>query len=257
MQAIITAGGTLKADDPLFAETGIALKALLPIGGKPMIRWVADALIGSKYVERLVIVGLKPGDFDDSGLPVDYVASRGNIVDNVLAGWEQVERTEPDATKVLLCSSDIPLITPQIVDEFVETCLADDADVHYTIVEKQTMEARFPHSNRTFTRMKGGSYAGGDILLVDRKAVKANLELIRGLTGQRKNFLAQARMIGFVFIFRFLFRLMDVKEAEWRAGKALNLNGRVLDYPRAEVAMDVDKLHQYHLVKRELEAQVA
>jgi len=257
MQAIITAGGTLKADDPLFAETGIAVKALLPIGGKPMIRWVADALIGSKYVDRLVVVGLKPGDFDAGDIPIDYVENHGNIVDNVLAGWAQVQQTEPDADKAILCSSDIPLITPQIVDEFVETCLAEDADIYYTIVEKKTMEARFPNSNRTFTRMKGGSYAGGDIMMLDRRATKANLELVRGLTGERKNFFAQARMIGFVFIFRFLFRLMDVKEAEWRAGKALNLNGRVLDYPRAEVAMDVDKLHQYHLVKRELEARAA
>ncbi|MFQ5577691.1 MAG: serine hydrolase, partial [Anaerolineae bacterium] len=102
-----------------------------------------------------------------------------------------------------------------------------------------------------------GRYAGGDMVMLDRRAIHANIELFRGLTGERKNFVAQARMVGFVFIFKFLFRMMDIYEAAERAGKALNIDGRVLDYPRAEVAMDVDKLHQYLLVKNELEASLA
>jgi len=257
MQAIITAGGTFNADDPLFIETGIAKKALLPMGGKTMIRWVAEALIGSKHIDGLVVVGLQPDEFEADDIPVAYVENQGNIVDNVLAGMRQVEQIDPDFKKVVLCSSDIPLITPKIVDGFVETCLADDGDLHYTVVEEKVMEARFPHSNRTFTRLKGGRYAGGDILMLDRAPVNANVELIRGLTGQRKHFLAQARMLGFTFIFRFLFGLMDLPEATVRASKILNLDGQVLDYPHAEVGMDVDKLNQYVLVKNDLEARLA
>jgi hypothetical protein len=102
--------------------------------------------------------------------------------------------------------------------------------------------------------MKGGRYAGGDVLMIDPRAVNANIDMFRTATGHRKNFLQQARLIGFVFIFRFLFRLMDLREAEWRASKALNVRGRVLDYLRAEIGMDVDKLHHLQLVKQELEA---
>jgi len=254
MQAIITAGGTFKADDPLFIETGIAKKALLPMGGKPMIQWVAEALIGSKHIDGLVVVGLKAGNFEAGDMPVAYVENQGSIVDNVLAGMHQVEEIDPDSRKVILCSSDIPLITPKIIDGFVETCLANDGDLHYAVVEEKTMEARFPHSNRTFTPLKGGRYAGGDILMLNMAPVHANIELVRGLTSRRKNFLAQARMLGFGFIFRFLFRLMDLQEAAQRGSKILNLKGCVLDYPQAEVAMDVDKLNQYLLVKEDLEA---
>lgn len=257
MQAIVTAGGTFKADDPLFIETGIAKKALLPMGGKPMVQWVADALMASKYIDGLVVVGLKAGDVDLGPKPVHYAESRGNIVDNNLTGMETVLKIDPTASKVVLCSSDIPLITGEIVDEFVETCLATENDIYYTVVEEKTMEKRFPNSKRTFTPLKGGCYAGGDILLADKVTLKINLDLVRGLTGERKNFLAQARMLGFVFIFKFLFRMMDIYEASERASKILNVNGRVLDYPRAEVAMDVDKLHQYLMVKKELEANPA
>ncbi|MFQ5578127.1 MAG: NTP transferase domain-containing protein, partial [Anaerolineae bacterium] len=151
MQAIITAGGMFKADNPLFIETGIANKALLPIGGKPMVQWVAEALGESQHVDGLVVVGLKDGDFDSGSTPVQYLESRGNLVDNVLAGIDAAQGADPAADKAILCSSDIPLITGPIVDEFVQTCLADDAEIHYAVVEEKTMEARFPNSNRTFT----------------------------------------------------------------------------------------------------------
>lgn len=258
MQAILTAGGTFEADNPLFIETGIAKKALLPMGGKPMIEWVAEALAGSKYIDGLVVVGLEPDKLKLLSLPIHYVADQGSIVDNALAGLNKVIEIDPNSDLVVLCSSDIPLITSKIVDEFVETCQKVEADLYYTVVGEQTMEARFPNSKRTFTPMKGGRYSGGDLIMAHKDvAQKANMDLVRGLTGERKNFFNQARMVGFGFIFRFIFRLMDLDEAAVRASKALNVTGRVFNYPRGEVGMDVDKLHQYLMVKADLEARLA
>ena len=142
-----------------------------------------------------------------------------------------------------------------MVDEFIDTCLQQEGQIYYAVIEEKTMEARFPNSKRTFTPLKGGRYAGADLLMVDTRAVNYNIELFRGATGHRKNFLAQARLVGFTFIFRFVFRLMDLREAEARAAKAFNVSGHVLDYHRAEIAMDVDKMSHYDLVKKELEAR--
>ena len=108
MQAIITAGGSLKADSPLFLETGIAKKALIPIVGKTMMQWVTDALTGSDQVDGLVVVGLQEGDVDPRGKPIHFVADHGSIVDNVLAGIDKVKEVAPESYKVLLSSSDIP-----------------------------------------------------------------------------------------------------------------------------------------------------
>ena len=255
MLALITAGGTLKADSPLFLETGIAKKGLIPIGDKPMVQWVADAIVGSDRIDGLIVVGLNEGAVQACGKPVYYVADQGSLVDNVLAGVELARQIAPTTYKILLSSSDIPLITTEIVDEFIDICLEKEGEIHYTVIEQKTMEARFPNSRRTFTPLKDGRYAGGDLLMIDTRAMNPNIELFRGATGHRKNFLAQARLIGFTFIFRFLFRLMDLKEGERRARKAFNVSGHILNYHRAEIAMDVDKLHHYQLVKQELEAR--
>lgn len=257
MQAIITAGGALKPNDALFLKTGIPKKGLIPIAGKTMVQWVADAIIASDHIDGLIVVGLKDGDVDPGGKPIHYVEDHGGLVDNVLAGADAAKVIAPDSHKTLLSSSDIPLLTTDLVDEFIDICLSKEGMIHYTVIQKETMEARFPNSNRTFTRLKGGSYGGGDLLMIDSRAINYNIELFRGATGHRKNFLRQAQLVGFTFIFRFLFRLMDLEEAEERARKAFNLHGHVLNYHRAEIAMDVDKLHHYELVKRELEATVA
>jgi molybdopterin-guanine dinucleotide biosynthesis protein A len=253
MEAIITAGGICAPDDPLYARTGIAKKALIPLAGQPMIKWVIDALIGSGLINHIVIVGLKPAELDFSQPALCFIDSRDGLLDNVLAGVDEVRKINPQAAKVLLCSSDIPLITPEIVRGFVEECGSQEADIYYAVVEEKTMEARFPNSKRTFVPFKGGRYSGGDLFLVDMAAARGNIELFRSLTGSRKNYLAQAQMLGLGFILRFILRLMTIDEAAERARQRMNLNTRVVATRFAELGMDLDKPHQYDMIKAELE----
>ena len=58
MDAIITAGGIPKPEDPLYPFTQGISKALLEIAGKPMIQWVLDALNEAATIDNIVIVGL-------------------------------------------------------------------------------------------------------------------------------------------------------------------------------------------------------
>ncbi|MBE7551182.1 MAG: NTP transferase domain-containing protein [Anaerolineales bacterium] len=253
MEAIITAGGISAPDDPLFTQTGVAKKALIPLAGQPMINWIVEALIGSGLIDHIVIVGLKPDELSLDHPSLCFIDAREGLLDNVLAGVDKVREINPQAKKILLCSSDIPLITPEIVRGFIEECGSQEADVYYAIVEEKTMEARFPSSKRTFVPFRGGRYSGGDLFLIDMVAAKGNVELFRSLTGSRKNYLDQARMLGLGFILRFLLRLMTVDEAAERARQRMNLNARVVVTRFAELGMDLDKPHQYDIIKAELE----
>ena len=257
MDAIITAGGLNLPGDPLYELTGVEKKALIPLAGRPMIGWVVDALARSGLVEHIIVVGLEPDEANFGDAPIYFVDSTGEMIDNILAGLERLREINPSTKKILLCSSDIPLITPEIVRGFIEECSSQEADTYYAIVEEKTMEARFPGSKRTFVPFKGGRYSGGDIFLVDVVATEANVNLFRSLSGSRKNYLNQARMLGWGFIIRFLLRMMTVYEATERARKTLKLNARVVDTCFAELGMDLDKPHQYELIKASLEEREA
>jgi GTP:adenosylcobinamide-phosphate guanylyltransferase len=244
-------------DDPLYAITKVEKKALIPLVSRPMISWVLDALRGSGVVDHIVVVGLKRQDLASEDHQLHFVDSVGGMVDNIFAGLNKLQEVNPSVEKILLFSSDIPLITPEIVRGFVEECGSQEADIYYAVIEEKTMEARFPGSRRTFVPFKGGRYSGGDALLVDVAATAGNVELARALTGSRKNYLDQARMLGFGFIIRFLLRMMTVYEAAERAAQKANLNGRVVNTRFAELGMDLDKPHQYEIIKADLEKREA
>lgn len=254
MEAIVTAGGISAPDDPLYVLTGVAKKALIPLAGQPMISWIVDALVGSGLIEHIVIVGLHPGEVTFKGdAPLFFVDSTGSLIDNILAGTATTREINPDVKKILLCASDIPLITPEIVSGFIAECGSQEAEAYYPVVEEKIMEARFPGSKRSYIPFKGGRYCGGDIFLFDIAAIKGKVELLRALAASRKNYWGQVRKLGPGFIFRFLLRQMTVHEAAERVGDKINLTARVVETRLAELGMDLDKPCQYHLIKACLE----
>jgi len=199
------------------------------------------------------VVGLTPRELTHKDNRLHFVEPAGSLVDNIFAGLKKLQSMNPAVKKILLFSSDIPLVTPQIVRGFIEECGSQEADIYYAIVEEKTMEARFPNSQRTFVPFKEGRYSGRDAFLLDVAAASGNADLARSLTGSRKNYLQQARMLGFVFILRFLLRRMTVQEAAKRASQKVKLDGRVVDTRYAELGMDLDKLHHYEIIKEHLE----
>lgn len=258
MDAIVLAGGINRPDDPLFALTGVEKKALIPLAGKPMVNWVVEALTGSGLVRYIVVIGLKSDEVNFGEAPVHFVDGAGGMIDNVLMALAKLKEVNPATKKILLTMSDIPLITPEIVRGFVEECGSQEADIYYAVVEERTMNTRFPDSRRTFVPLKGGRYGGGDIYLADVTAPdKTDMDLFRSLTDSRKNYLAQARILGLGFVIRFLLRMATVHDAAERACKVLNLEARVVDTRFAELGMDVDKPHQYEIIKMALEKREA
>src|SRR5712692_3564950 len=137
IDAVIIAGGIPKPDEPLYPLTQGKSKALLPIGGKPMVQWVLEALDGSAAVGRVVVAGLAPGDAAlTSAKELIYLPNAGSMIG----------------------SADIPCLTAPIVDWMVNTCLTSDHEIYYGLISEADMERRFPGSRRSYFALKEGRY---------------------------------------------------------------------------------------------------
>ncbi len=255
--AVVTAGWSPSEDDPLAKYTQGKPKALIPIAGKPMLAHVVDALAGSRYVQHIIVVALDPTAAVQFPVPVEYVADAGGILANAEAGLQYALDYYPDLDAILLSSSDLPTITPPIVDAFIEECFRTDHDLYYSIVERSVMEARFPGSRRSYVHLREGDFAGGDLFLIRPSITLSQRELWQRLARARKNALRQARMFGLWPLFKLVIRRLSLAEAERRGSKALNVRGRGVPFPYAEVGMDVDKPFQLEIVRAELEARTA
>lgn len=252
MNAIVTAGGIPQPGEPLYEFTQGGPKAMLDIAGKPMVQWVLDALNGSQYIERVVIVSLP----EDSGLsctkPVAYVPNQGGMLQNIRAGIEKVLELDPQAKHVLAVSSDIPAVTSEMVDWTVKTTMETDHDIYYSVIRKEVMEKRYPGSKRSFTHLKDMEICGGDMNVVRAKTVTANEDLWEKIIASRKNVFKQAALLGYDNLFLLLLRQITIDNAVKRVTKRMDITGRVIICPYAELGMDVDKPHQLEMVRADL-----
>lgn len=253
MDAIIIAGGIPAPDEPLYEYTKGSFKALIDLAGKPMIQWILEALSDSDSVERVVVVGISEEDCVNCTQDITYIPNQGDMVENVRAGVLEVIRLNPQAVKVLMVSSDIPTITPEMVDWLIDNTQQDDLDVYYNVITREVMEARFPTSKRSFTHLKGMDVCGGDMNVMATRMVTSNDELWDKLVAARKSPLKQASLIGFDTLLLLLFRAVTLERAVELVTKRLNITGRAIVCPYAEIGMDVDKPHQLEIVRSELE----
>jgi molybdopterin-guanine dinucleotide biosynthesis protein A len=255
MDAVITAGGIPLPDEPLYSYSMGESKALIDVAGKPMIQWVLDALNEAKTIDRVVIVGLADKAGLSSRKPLAYLSNEGKLLENLKAGTAKVLELNPKAKYVLFVSSDIPGITGPMVDWVVKTCLETKDDLYYNVIRRESMEARFPTSKRTYTRLKDLELCGGDMNMARAAIVQENSEFWDSLLERRKNPVAQATLIGWDIVAKFLVRQLTIDDVIQRVANRLGIKGRPIICPFPEVGMDVDKPHQLEIMRAYLARQ--
>lgn len=254
MDCIIAAGGRTGPDDSLYPYIQGGPKALIQMGGQTMLERVAAALAGCRHVDGLIVTGLAEAEVAGLELPalLAVLPEQGGLVANVksgLAWWRDHRRP---GSELLLSTADIPLLTPAIVEAFVEQCRPFDHLVYYNLVTRETMEAKFPASQRTFVRLRDAEVAGGDLFLAQTAVIASDERLWAALVDARKHALRLARLAGPLTLLRLLTHRLTVAQVEKVAGRVAGAPVRLLLSPHAELAMDADKATQLEQLQQRL-----
>jgi GTP:adenosylcobinamide-phosphate guanylyltransferase len=257
MDALVTAGGIPQPGEPLYEHTHGGPKALLEICGKPMVQWVLDALDASSKVDHVLIIGLEEGSGVTSSKAAAYLPNQGGLLQNMRAGMNKMLEINPLSKHLLAVSSDIPAITPEMVDWLVGEVEKTDLDAYYTVITRQTMEKRYPGSKRSFYKLRDMEICGGDMNAIRTRLGTEQDATMERIVATRKNAFKQAALIGYDTLFLLLFRLLTLEKAVKIVTKRLNVTGRALICPYAELGMDVDKPNQLEMVRDDLARQVA
>ena len=254
MHCLIIAGGAVSPDNPLYPYTQGKPKALIDMGGRTMLERVVAALHDSKYVEDVLVVGIEPEMA--VGLqfarPVDFFPDQGGMVANMLAGVEWLTRHRPGTDVILGCSADIPTITGQVVDEFVEACRPWDKGVYYNFVTRERLEGRFPNSRRTYSRYGDIEAAGGDMVIARVDVALRNRPLLESVTAARKQPWRVASVVGLPMLMKFLLRRVTIPDIEATAARALGAPVKIILDGPPELAMDADKPFQVDMLRADL-----
>ncbi len=256
MDAIVTAGGIPLPEDPLYTYTNGDAKALVDIAGKPMVQWVLDALSEAETIENVIMIGLSPKSGVTCKKPMHYVSNQGRMLANIVAGVRKSMEVNPKTEYVLVVSSDIPTITAEMVDWCVETAMQTQDELYYGIIPREVMEARFPESRRTFTKLKDVELCGADMHVSHISMATEHLDLWEELIGNRKSPLKQAATIGFGTLFRVATRSIALDDLVATVCERVGIKGRPIIWDWAEPGMDVDKPHQLEIIRADMESRV-
>jgi hypothetical protein len=156
---------------------------------------------------------------------------------------------------VLVVSSDIPALKPEMVDWLVNTCMETKDELYYGVCPKNVMESRFPGSKRTYTHLKDMDVCGADINITHVRMATEHLDMWESLIGSRKSPLKQASLIGYGTLFALFTRRLTLEDAVQRVCDRIGIQGRAIVWPYAEPCMDVDKPNQLELMQEDLAKQ--
>jgi CTP:molybdopterin cytidylyltransferase MocA len=236
VDVIIMAGAPA---DPSMCVPGENIsRAMIKIGDKTMIQWILDALNCSATIRRKIAVG----DVAADGL--DEVVKPGiGFLDNLMLGLERCQ----GADRVLVMTSDIPMLTPEAVDDYVNRAIDSGGDMCYPIVTQRACLEKYPHMKRTYLKTAEGMFTGGNMMVLSTEFLKRNQDLITDAYNARKNPVKLASMIGCGFLLRLIIAqimapsLLPIPMLERSLSKALKCKVVAIrtDYP--EIGADVDK----------------
>lgn len=227
-----------------------AYEAMVKIGQRPMISYVVEALQKSSMINRIVIAGpfhemttlFKNKD------RVMFAPGGKTPVETLLQALEVLG----PAGKVLVATSDIPLLSTDSVADFIKQCSKHEADFYYPIVSKEINEARFPGVKRTYVKLKEGTFTGGNLFLIDAQIAKPCAAKAEEIVRMRKSPFDLARLVGWRFLFKFLLKILTLKEAEVTVSRMLEIKGRVIISEFPEVGIDVDKPSDLMVVREKI-----
>ncbi len=234
MDCILLAGGVPQPGEGLFDLTRGTPKALYELGGKPIGQRVLDALTGAANIDRVILVGVPPDAFSSPKLAVS-IPSRGGLVDNFLAGVEQLQPAEPLAAA---CSSDIPLVTAEMVDWFIDT--AGTREATGGVIRRTVVERTHPDYPTSYWRLTDGQFTAADFVVFRPSAARGRNARLEAFAAARKSTWRTARLIGWGLLIRYLMRRLSLAEARRRVSRTLDLDVGILEVPFPEMGLDLD-----------------
>lgn len=240
--AVVLAGDS--EDSKIVKGAVIPNKAFMQINGRNMVEYVLDCLKRTRGIADIAVLG--PADrINARDWGVRCIPQQGDMIANVVAAAEIYK----DGW-LLLSSCDIPLLTPQAVEDFVANCRG--AEMYYPLVARADCEKIFPDMQRTWVSLKDGVYTGGNLVLIRTSQVKVAAEPARAFFEARKSPLQLAGLIGPGTLLKLVMRRLTISEVEKKMSKILGIACKAVLTAYPEIGADVDKESDYNLISARL-----
>jgi len=251
MKALVLGGG--KCNVALFSVTKERYKSRIRLKDVPMIEYVIKALLSSKLIDSVDVYTEKhnEGKLPNNNKIKRHSSSR-NPIENIL-DFIHTYGDELKDSPFLICTSDLPLLRPKIVDDFINKSLESKKKFVIPIVRKNRIVRKFPLMKRTYINIDNEEWCGGNIFLIEKDFFIRNIRLARSLFKNRKSILKSGNIFGWRLVFRLLLKKLSFRFIEEETKKRFGGAVLPLIFNSIEVCIDVDKVSDYFILKDYME----
>jgi len=248
----IVLAGSRPGTDPFAAAHGTDLKALIPVGGSPMVARPVAALLQSSEIGHVRVLTQYPERIE-AALPKNdrlFVESSGATIASTL----DAILCNPDTQfPLLVTTADHALLDPAMIADFCAN--AAEADVAIGLVERRSLMARLPDTERTWLSFRGGAYSGANLFAFGSANAAKAVALWRSVEQDRKKGWRVISALGPMALLGAALRLRTLDQTLASVGERLNLTIRKIELSNPLAAVDVDKPSDHELVTAILEGR--
>lgn len=242
--AIVLAGSRPGRD--AFADAhGTDLKALVPVGGEPMVRRPVRALLAAEDVGEVIVLSQSPERIT-AVLPDDQRVHSRKSDATIAKTMLELCFDKKTEWPVLVTTADHALLDTEMIDEFLAYA---EGDIAIGVVERETLLKRFPEAKRTWVKFRGGAYTGANLFALKSPKVAAAIELWRSVENERKKGWRVVSLLGPFVLIGTLLRLLSIDGALARMGRKLGLDIRAVRLSNPLAGVDVDKTADHELAE--------
>jgi GTP:adenosylcobinamide-phosphate guanylyltransferase len=239
--------------DPITQHTGAACKAFAPVGGIPMIIRVLDALDACEQIATIILCG-PPESLHDQCPELKQRIASGQVtwtpnLDSPSRSAERGVSLVPADMPVLLTTADHALLTPSLLQHFLQQSSITQGDATVGTIEQHTIADAFPQSKRTVIRLRDGGFCGCNLFTFTPQG-RSLIGFWRQAEALRKRpWRLIAKVLGFKTVWQYLLGTLTLKQALAAVSEksGVDIRAIVLDDPRAGV--DVDKVEDLLLAE--------
>ena len=238
IQALLLTGGQIKRLPP--DEPEVPGKGYVTIGDMPMAARTLRALTEAKRISKITMVTpLHPQPPQGVWEAVSATApAKDSLFSSLFSGFEAIGEIEEP---VLLVAGDLPFLSPQAVDDFVERCSQHpEASVWYGFLSQADSQAKYPNLHHTWLKIDGTKHCGTGLIGMRPSVSQKIRQAIDTLTRGRKNPFVLCKALGYVTLVRALFGILKVEQAEQAMTRLLGVKAVGIKTPFAETAFNVD-----------------
>ncbi len=253
--ALIMAGKRSGELDPLAERAGVSQKSVVPVLGVPMVERVTREVAACDRVGAIRIIAHDQDEI--AALPtiarlieegrLTFADGKFNIVDSVFSGAEGAD------FPLLITTADNCLVTPEGYAEFVDKCIAAEADCAAGLARKEDVIAADPVGQKKFYEFQDGGFSNCNMYWIGSSGALGAAEILRN-GGQFVKYPSRIiKAFGLMNLIRFKLGSGSKEKLFEKVSKRFGIKLVPIELSDGQFAIDVDEERSFGVTERLLQ----